>query len=598
MFFAYCLILLLLVYLAPALALYPRLLLRSRTAVAIPFVSIAAVTGVYLALAQTGTYSQAGVRVVSIIFLAIALIRIGLVIRKDGQRAFDWPVTHRVLVLFSVLLGIYPAADLGTSGFDSNDEIYSWNMWAVQHYLGHEIDFYYTGSPYPQLFSILISYCYLLLGSVELQMPVKTLFALFPIALWSLIGVAPQEPSAANAIRSIAALLLLNAAIGRYFTDGLADPLMAAALITAIYLYMQYTETTNRRDLLVLSVICGTVAVYTKQAALIWAVFSFPAITLFAVAQRRLPAEALVAAAMLLVTALIWLIGPGSGFYNNQGVIDASQHGRGTLEQLFFAGNRHFTKQPLLLLFRILGLTAVIRARRYRDIYIFFLLPALLAWLLFGAYSLRLGIHVVALSALLIAATSFALPLGLAGGSLTSTVKFVGRHRLALAIFALLLVFTASANRVYKGIRKYGEDFAPYLGGKNAIVKYFGKDSKIVFEKLYDRPDVLLWIPSNYIYGIFYGHTEVMRPSYQDGSSYTPLQLISEIEERSPDFLFDAGHRVSYGPGSATLRKVAEEYCPGLFEKVATPPNKHGYTVYRLHDEEEELYRCRKTITR
>lgn len=168
MYLIYCLVLLLLVYLAPACALNPALLLSSRTAVAIPFVSIATVVVIQKALELTDRYSHELVLLVSLALLVIAVIRVFLLLRSlrpasgmdAGEQRFDWPATHRVLLVLSCLFGLYWAAQLGTSGFDTDDEIYSWNLWAVQHYLGHDIDFYYTQSPYPQLFPILISWCY------------------------------------------------------------------------------------------------------------------------------------------------------------------------------------------------------------------------------------------------------------------------------------------------------------------------------------------------------------------------------------------------------------------------------------------------------
>lgn len=596
MFFFYSLAVLLLVYLAPAIALYPKLILSSRTIVATPFVSIAVVVVVQQLLVLGNIYNQSAVVTISIMLLMITVIRLIHLLRNINPSMLYWPTSHRFLLLFSLLLGSYWASELSTTGFAVDDELYSWNMWAIQHYLGHEIDFYYTQSPYPQLFPILISYCYKLLGSFELQMPVRALFALFPVALWGTIAIAPKEATFSNAVCSVIVMLALAAAIGSYFSVGLADPLMASSLVVAIFLFIQFSKTPDHRDLLMLSLICAAVAIHTKQAALIWALISFPIITLVATLKRQLPLVALLGAAVLMALGLAWVMGPGSGFHDNPGVTNRSQQDRSFIEQLSFAVQNNFFDQPLAPLFLIAGTVAVLRARRHRDVLLLFLLPALFAWLFYGAYSLRLGIHVVALAALLFAVTGYRLPTSL-DMTLARNEGFVRRHALLISIIGLFLIGRASLHRIHKNVGEIGDNFSPYVSGLNTITKYFGKDAGFVFYELYNRPDLLLWVPSNYIYGIFYGHTPMIRPDYIARPDYSMKALLDEIEHHLPNYLFDAGTRVSFGPGSARLRELAENICPDLFEKNISPPNKYGYyTVYRLHDNSVLIGYCREKL--
>lgn len=595
MFIAYCLELLLLVYIAPALALYPKLILSSRTVVAIPFISIGIIAMVQGVLAATGSYSHLIVTGFSVVLLLTAAARLTLMFKRRNALAFYWPETHRLLLLFSLLLGIYWAAQLGSTSFDADDEIYSWNMWAIQHYQNDAIDYYYTGATYPQLFPILISYCYKLLGSVELQLPVKAMFAVFPIALWGAIAVAPKEASIANAIRSTVIMLLLFAALGNFFGVGLADPLMAASLVVAIFLFMEYTASPDRRELLVFSVMCGAVALYTKQSGLIWALFSLPAIALIATWKRQLPPVTLVGAGVLLALGLIWVFGAGNGFQNNPGVVVASQEGRNTFEQLFFAIKKHCAEQPLVPLFLAAGVFSVLRMRRHRDILILFLLPALLAWLLYGAYSLRLGIHVVALSALLLAESNYPLPALLGGGDLPRVERFISRYALIFAIMVPLLIATATIYQINKNLKIYGDQFSPYIAGKNSIAKFFGKNAEFVFKELYDRPDLLLWVPNNYIYGIFYSHTPMMRPDLKKTPQYDVVMLLEDIKLRRPNYLFDAGQWVDYSPASGLLRELAEQRCTYLFERVVGR-NKYGYVIYRLQNDNALIEQCGNTL--
>jgi hypothetical protein len=592
MFFAYCLELLLLVYIAPALALFPKLILSSRTVVAIPFISIGIIAVAQCFLALTDSYSHLIVMGFSIILLLTAAARIALMFNNRSTLKVFWPDTHRALLIFSLVLGVYWAARLGSAGFDTDDEIYSWNMWAIQHYQNSATDYYYTRAPYPQLFSILISFCYKLLGSLELQLPVKTMFAIFPIALWGVIAVAPKEASIGNAKRSIVVMLLLVAAIGNYFGQGLADPLMASSLVVGIYLYMQFKTNPEHRELLVFSVICAAVALYSKQAGLIWALFSMPAIALIATWRRHLPPITLIGAGVPLAFGLVWVFVIGSGFQNNQGVINASQHGRDIFEQLLYSIKKNCADQPLVPIFIAAGIYSALRIQRHRDILILFLLPSLFAWLIYGAYSLRLGIHVIAMSALLIAVNNYPMPAFLGGGKLPSLNKPSPRRTVGYLILFALLVFSLAAFRANKNIQTYGEQFSPYTAGQNALAKYFGNDAGFVIKEIYDQPDILLWVPSNYIYGLFYGHTPMMRPNDAKISKYDDVALVEEIRVRRPNFLFDAGTAHAYGLGNALLVELAEHQCPYLFERVVGKENVFGYVVYRLHNNDVLIEKC------
>jgi hypothetical protein len=595
MFIAYCSVLLLLVYSAPALALYPRLILSSRNVVAIPFISIAIIAVLQWILATIGGYNHLIVICSSIVLLLIAVVRIALLFRNTTSLVFYWPNTHRLLLIFSLLLGIYWAGLLGSSGFDTDDEIYSWNMWAIQHYQNEAIDFSFTGAPYPQLFSILISFCYKLLGSLELQLPVKALFAVFPMALWGSIAVAPKEASVANAIRSFLIMLFLFAAVGNYFGIGLADPMMAASIVVSIYFFIEYKANPLHSELLAFSVVCAAVALYTKQGGLIWALFSLPVIAIIATWRRQLPPIILAGAAILFIIGLIWVFGAGSGFQNNQGVVAASRQGRGILEQLIFAIKKHSTEQPLVPLLLAVGIYSVVRARRHMDILICFLLPALFAWLLYGAYSLRHGLHIVSLSALLLAACNYPLPAIFGGGAWTRTEHFLNRYALFCAIAVSLIIATATIHKINKHLEIYGSQFSPYIAGKNTLAKYYGNDAEFIFNEIYDHPDLLLWVPSNYVYGVFYNHTPMMRPDYHKNKSpYDTAMLLEEIKLRRPNYLFDTG-QIDQNLATVVLRKLAEQQCPAIFERL-TGQNKYSYVIYRLHYDNTLVDKCMKTL--
>lgn len=590
MYLLYVLALLLLTWFAPALAIWPGLLSSSRTAVAIPIVSVAVIGLAQATLAGVGAYDVATVRMLALGLAVVAATRIWLWYR--AKPTLHWPKTHVTLLGFTLLLGLYWAARLGTTAFDTNDEIYSWNLWAMQHALGEPIDLFYTQAPYPQLFAVLVSWKYQLLGSFELQLPLRATLALIPVVLWGTIAVAPLKTDEATAWRALVVMLLLVAAVGRWFGHGLADPLMAAALIVAIHSYLRYRAAPRRHGLLVLSVVCAGVAMYSKQPALIWGLASFPLLVLLDRWRQRVPSRALLAPLATLSLGLGWIFGAGSGFENNQGVINASQEGRALAGQLVFATRELLLGEPLVLLLLLAATLSVARTRQHRDVALLFLLPALLIWMLFGAYSTRLGIHVVGCAALLLAATGFALPAPRRERSPVPVANWLHAHQRGVAAGLVALLLAASAWQVFKNVERVGPGFSLYEAGHNAIALYFGHDADVVVNETYARSDRLLWVPSNYLYGLYYHRTPMIRPTQRDGDAYEPRQLFDELLRHRPDLLFDAGDIVPFGPASGVFRSLATEHCPDLFEPLASPPNRYGYTLYRMLDNEAREDGC------
>lgn len=206
----------------------------------------------------------------------------------------------------------------------------------------------------------------------------------------------------------LALLLLFGASMSEYFNDGLADPMMASALITSVSLFIHYGNRDGKdMEWLWIAAICGVVAAYSKQPALIWAAVALPMLTLVKTTRRQWPLAASWVAGASLLLSVAWIIGEGSGFQRNPGVIIRSLDERSLIEQLMFAAKTYFVNKPVVLLLLLAGLIAVIRAGRYRGIFFILLVPSTVAWLILGAYDLRLGIHVVSLATLLVSATDY-----------------------------------------------------------------------------------------------------------------------------------------------------------------------------------------------
>ena len=149
MYLSYCIALLIFVYIAPALAIYPRMLFSSRKAVAIPFLSVFIIYLLTSIFSKFGLFSQGVLIIISLTFFITALCRLTLLHQSE---IFDWPQLHVFVFIINLLIALSFSVNLGIESFSTDDEIYSWNMWAVQYFLGESVDFYYTKSPYPQLF--------------------------------------------------------------------------------------------------------------------------------------------------------------------------------------------------------------------------------------------------------------------------------------------------------------------------------------------------------------------------------------------------------------------------------------------------------------
>ena len=512
--------------------------------------------------------------------LAFAVTAACRVYRLRSKVEIHWPSAHRIVYSFSVCAGLFAAVRLGLSSFEDDDEIYSWNMWGVQHALGEPHDLFYTVAPYPQTFAYLIAWSYQLLQSIDLQLPVKCSFAVLSASMMAAIGASSAHGGSKSVLWFIALAILSLGATGLYesVTRGLAETLMVPSLCVSVALYLHWSRDSEHSIRLWLASACAIVAGLSKQPALLWLMVMFPILAGVDVVRYRRTLLTLIPVAIALLFGACWLVTEGVGFLDNQGVVRHSQQGRGWFEQLLFAVNKHLVGRPGLVALLLLCTYAVLRGRIGRSIFFGLTVPWLLLWLFFGAYNTRLGAHIFALSALLIAANEY-WPSSGTGLAEARTRVSIRVRRFVYAAMGMAVVGAGIA--AWDRLDKRGPEFSLYDGGKNTIYKYFGDDAELVYREIYRSPKVL-WIPSNYIYGIFYGHNPIIRPDHR-AVKLDIERIRADIVRDRPDYLFDAGD-LAYGPGSALLRKLVAE-CEDWFHTVAAPPNRAGYTVYRLDNE-------------
>jgi hypothetical protein len=93
---------------------------------------------------------------------------------------------------------------------------------------------------------------------------------------------------------------------------------------------------------------------------------------------------------------------------------------------------------------------------------------------------------------------------------------------------------------------------------------------------------LLLWVPSRYLYGLFYQHTKLTSPDYAAYSIYDYESLVDELIKKSPDYVFSVSENVAGGPGSRLLKDVLLR-CPSAFDRVTKTENKHSFVAYKVN---------------
>ncbi len=587
-------------FVAPALSIWPSLIAKTKTAFSIPILSVLIIGVIQYFLSQFGYFNYSVVMSLSCLFVVVAVIRVySLRLVLQG----NWNQYAFYAYLFGLLIWIIFAADLGTTAFDTNDEIYSWNMWAIQHYQGQPIDLNYTAAYYPQLFSVIIAYSYALLGGIEYHLPIRVMLGMLPGILFLAIVFAGHSLSAARLVGASLLFLVMVLAQGLkgVLNEGLADPLMATAFVLSVYFFIQCYRTYDIR-LLVLSTICALVAAYTKQPGLLWAGLLLPLFISYYIFKGRFEKSAWVLGAISFLVTAFWLVFIAPEFHQNQGVILPSQGNREILEQLLYGFERFFIKKPLVLLLLILTFLIAFKHRQqgiYLLLVFFVVVPYILLWVLFGAYNYRLGLHVIMLMMLIVCSESLFSSIFIQRISdffERKTLKLI-RIEWFVMLFVLLTVSIAmiSAN---KNMSKYYHGlFNPNHGAETAIAKYYGADApKLFMDILHNPEEKQLWFASNYTYGLFYGYQPTFRPIYTQELPYTRTTLLTEIEQYKIKYLFDTSPKYAFGPASEILKQMVEHDCAYLFEIVASPINDKGYVVYLVRQDAELFQRCKQSL--
>lgn len=571
---------LLFVYIVPALAVRPQFLLSPVSAAAIPFISILMVFAAVSGLKLVGLYSPAAVHFLTGCISLAAIFQVNR-IRPSLSRSHDWRRHDLYALAAACALGLYVLMRLLEGGFDEGDEMYSWNLWAIQHYLGLAPDYHYTQAPYPQLFPKLLSYSYMLLGTIEAQTSVKTSLVVFPISIFFAIGLSARKAKlhggADLAMQAFLCLFLMKAIrLDGVFDNGMPDALAAAA-VGASFLALHFYQQNNRRK--VLLYVCASaaiVAALSKQSALLWALFSLPALLILGAVQNRNAWRDLIAAAPPVLFAIVWMLTEGRDFQANDGVLVRSMAERDLLSQLAYALNKWLFDDITVFLLIAWAAAATIRNRGRADALLFFALPSVVLWFLYAAYDLRAATPALTIIALAIASAGYGV----------RTMQKAGRagargERAFRPFLVSVLAFVSLTGGFYE-LRQYKNKLPRFQIGNTAysnLFHVFEGDIDLIYNMIRTQ-NVKIWASTNHVYGLFYGYIDVIRPDYT-APQYNERTLMNQIRQERPDFLTNGG-TAFFGPGGKVLDRLASQSCPDLFTKIAGPDNKFQITVYRL----------------
>ena len=583
------------VYIAPALACFPNLLRQPNTAIAVPVISSLIAVILTSLLLYFNLFTHQIVLSITVIFVLIAAIRLKCheyyIHNINSLKKYK---SQYKILLFNFILMLPFFVKLGTHSFDQGDEIYSWNYWAIQHYLQMPADFTHTGAPYPQFLPKLLAYQYQLLANIEYQLPIKALLGLFSFSLLNALALSYAHRSIASKLNYGILLLWVVFGIGlqHFFNDGYADPIMSASLVLSVYyswLAYQHKFQNQSQDLYwALAVATALVAAYAKQPALLWLGAILP-IGYFIFSNSKINLKSVVFFVMTTGMALLWLFTEGKHFENNGGVIGASLQQRDVFSHLQYLLEFYFIRQPMLALFLILsiiGLGKYIysgKLNKQKKFSLFILLclilPYLILWFTFGAYQLRLGQHVIALLSLMIIISGYRGVWGLE--KLKLKLKLIKINlktiRKAIRILSFSLVLFSVCASVFLGLKqeyKKMEGMAWQVGGLRTVRSYFSyEDTQKVADKLYDKSDICLWVPTRYLYGVFYGHTQVVMPD----QNWT----VQDFIKLKPDYMITASKEITSAEWVDQLQNIIA-FCPTAFHPLTQDPNRFDYKVYKV----------------
>ena len=489
----------------------------------------------------------------------------------NRQRPWRIAIAALSLLLFGAVIVL-----LASTGFGTDDEVYSWNMWAIQHVQRLPADLSFTNAPYPQLYPHWLAASYLSIGMIDTQWPARALSALatLVIAAAPLALIRNALPRRAF-LWIVFAQLVVSYSLWKDLRLGYADPLMCACIALSFVCLVLYHRAPERAWLLPTAALLGVMAALTKQPGIVWGGVAVPLVLLTSrTVHSNLGAWAWPLALACCVASLWWAMWIAPEMTSNRGVIDRSLGDRGTAGTFFWALRRYFLLKPLLLILLLAALRLGWSDPLLRRVLCFGALPMLVLWLLFGSYQIRLGMHVLLLLQLIVVASVTA--------SASSPDPDTGRaheggvsRRVLAASVAITLGFVAAlAALTIARAEREGYDFSD--AGPWVFRRNYGAGIDEVYRQIV-RDQSPVWADNALAYGPLYGRTPMLKPmDFPEAQGVGGLQRV--LLDRQVAYAVTAGlRRIS----SSQVEDLVAA-CPAAFARNAGEGAEWQQIVYRV----------------
>lgn len=487
---------------------------------------------------------------------------------------------RRLLLLPSLVLWLVLAVKMSSSSFSYHDEIYSWNLWAIEHWQRKPYDLYYTQASYPQLFSYWLASIYGAQAGFTSQ--AFTRFA-SSVPTLLLIGSALALCGARSKrnIQIISSALLAWTVLRTWSTLrlGYADPLMTAGLIVSVVCLIAYTSD-QRMRWWVMSAAAAAAAAATKQPAVLWAAGGLPLIALLGWVRNHWTLRSLlIASASALVVAWMTFF-VSADITNNPGVVTAAFRDRGVVGTLAHSVWRYLILKPDILALLVASWWYTRKHALLHAIWWIAIPVQIGLWFTLGSYEIRHGTHVIWLASILLLA---ALNMRHEAGETPQTAALGARRR--SNAFALALMLGCAGIAVIYAGNLTGTDLKD--GQKSAFAKQMRRERAAdLYKRIVDSQARVL-TTSNYSWGLFYGRTPLERAAPQ-AEQLSMQQLRDRLLEKRVDFAISSG-AYAYGHFSAAVLELAAT-CPDAMAVELTSADGE-FSVFEIR--RTELEQCR-----
>lgn len=492
-----------------------------------------------------------------------------------------------LLISFLVILPLF--IGWSTRPFYIDDEAYSWNYWALQHFNSESPSWYYTEAPYPQFLPKIMSLIYHLVANFEWELPVKAVMGLSHLLIYSSMATFCYYKTK-SVLLSVVSVLIFNLIYfrmpgneGYLLRAGYADGLMAVFFIASVLALHRYISSKDRLDIFTCT-FCAVAAAYTKQPALLWSLFSLPVILCSLASLKKENIKPLILSAAFSVGfSLLWILFIGAGFENNQGVINRSLSTNTYFSTFIQSFTTYFIDESKVGIVIFLAMVICILQRGiYLAVLLLFIVPAIIAWFVLGSYEIRLGYHII-----LLAISYLAIYLVLAIYEIRQN-QVMQKPRIALlskSLGVLILLFIVvsiyhKGSAIFQAQLAYSQTlFAENIDfrlSKDAYLRIIFENGSAKAKEIYDSPSQQnILIGTNYVHQAFYIKHNVYRLDPKWSSDLNVV--LKQIESNNIDYTISSDFFITGRLRESTngLKRI----CSQLFEEVLGRQTNH-FQIY------------------